>query len=33
MPMGIFYITAMSLFNKISFNNKDRDIEKQDNMR
>lgn len=33
MPIGIFYITAMSLFNKISFNNKDRDIEKQDNMR
>lgn len=33
MPLGIFYITARSLFNKISLNNKDRDIKKQDNIR
>lgn len=33
MPIGVFYITTMSLFNKINFNNKDRSIEEQDNIR
>lgn len=33
MPIGIFYITAMSLFYKMSFNNKESNIEKQENIK
>lgn len=32
-PIAIFYITGMSLFYKMNFNNKVRNVEEQDNIR
>lgn len=33
MPIGVFYITMMSLFYKMSFNSKDRNREEQENIK